>query len=315
MDNPLLKNSLSDKLLMIRPIQFGLNDETISSNSFQQQLPQLTNWQVNELAQLEFDNFVALLRANNIDVLVYNDTEEHYTPDSIFPNNWLMTTNQGELLTFPMAAPNRRLERRADIITDLEQEHTYKLDQSLIKFEDEGKYLEGTGSLVLDRVNKIAYAALSPRTNLDVLELWADKLGYKLVVFRAYGPKGEEIYHTNVMMCVGTNFAIIGSNTIAEEDRERVLNSLEKTNHTIVELSNEQVYEHFTGNALQVHNKKGQSYVVLSSRAYRSLTSIQKEILTTELGHQFIAPSLNVIETIGGGSARCMLTEIRMPTT
>lgn len=313
MVNPLPKNLLNTKLLMIRPVQFGLNEETTNSNAFQQEMPQLANWQINELAQLEFDNFVQLLRVNDIEVLVYNDDLEHYTPDSIFPNNWLMTTTKGVLYTFPMAAANRRLERKKAIIEDLIVKNAYHLDESLLSFELEDKYLEGTGSLVLDRVNKIAYAALSPRTNKEVLEKWASKAGYKVVAFHAYGPKGEEIYHSNVMLCIGSDFAIIGSNTIATKDQKRVLNSLQKTNHTIIELSNEQVYEYFAGNALQAYNKKGQSCLILSSRAYQSLTIAQKQILTVELNQKIIAPPLHIIETIGGGSARCMLAELVLP--
>src|SRR6201996_3712667 len=194
-------------ILMIRPVNFGFNEETAESNAFQQH--DKSQGSVQEKALTEFNNFVTILKANGVDVIVTDDTPEPYTPDSIFPNNWVSFHASGDIFLYPMQAETRRLERREDIITALEDEFKVRHIVDLSRFEDEGKFLEGTGSMVLDRENKIVYACLSPRTDKQVLDLFCEQAGYKAVTFDAFDQNGQAIYHTNVVMGIGTGFTMI----------------------------------------------------------------------------------------------------------
>src|SRR6201996_3557651 len=223
-------------LLMIRPVNFGFNEQTAGSNAFQNRNAE--QQQVQAKALKEFDNLVNVLEDNGVEVIVIDDTLEPHTPDSIFPNNWVSLHSDGTIFLYPMMAENRRLERREDIISQLEDEFKVKHIIDLSHFEHENKFLEGTGSMVLDRENKIAYACLSPRTDKEVLDLFCAQSGYKPVLFHAVDENGMDIYHTNVLMCIGSKFAVICLDSIADEkEKVDVINSLKATNKEIVAIS------------------------------------------------------------------------------
>lgn len=299
---------ISDTVLMVQPLNFGFNEETAASNSFQQSST-LSATRIARQAMEEFRAFTALLRDQGIDVLEFEDNRIPCTPDAVFPNNWFSTNPSGQLLTFPMATPNRRAERRTDILEQLVKRYRYSVDQSLTVYENEGKYLEGTGSLVIDHRHGVAFAALSPRTHPDILEEYSRKSGNEILGFEASGPAGEPIYHTNVMLCVADEFALVGMETIVPADRNRIEWRLKELGKELILLSNEQVYKHFAGNALQLQNKQKERFLVMSQKARNSLTDIQLKQIE-KYGNSILAPALDTIETIGGGSARCMLAEI-----
>lgn len=262
-------------------------------------------------ALAEFDEMVRRLRAIGVDVIVYEDTTEPHTPDSIFPNNWVSFHYSGTVVLYPMQAPNRRLERRSDIVNDLGQRFTVERVVDLTLFEEQDKFLEGTGSLVLDRMQRIAYACLSPRTNEDVLAEFSRQTGYKVVAFPAVDANGTPIYHTNVMMCIGDSFAVVCLASIQDpDDRLRVRQSLEKSGKYVIPITMDQM-AHFAGNMLLVANQKGQKLLVMSTQAFESLTQQQRN----ELGEfaTLLPFDLSVIEQNGGGSARCMMAEIHLP--
>lgn len=301
-------------VLMVKPVQFGFNDEAFVTNKFQKKVDNLSQSEVQEKALQEFNFFVEKLKALKVNVLVYNDSKESFTPDSIFPNNWISTHSNGMIFTYPMLAKNRQLERRKDIVLDLFSRFGFSYLIELEDYEDAEppKYLEGTGSMVLDHQKRIIYAAISPRTDENVLAEFAKHLRYKVVSFTAYGAQKEKMYHTNVMMCVGEKYIIIGENTIAEEDRERVMETVRKANKAVIELTNEQVYEHFAGNMLQLRNSDDETILVMSEAAYASLTKEQLKKLNKHNDH-LLGVAIPTIEKIGGGSARCMLAEVYLP--
>jgi len=308
--------NVPNTVLMVRPTQFAFNKDSFETNKFQQKEEGLSAEEVQNQALKEFDNFVEKLKELNVNVLVYNDSKEPFTPDSIFPNNWISTHSNGMIITYPMQPVNRRLERRKDIVLDLFSRYGYSY---LIELEDyEGaeppKYLEGTGSMVLDHQKRVIYAAISSRTDIDLLNEVAKHLKYRIVSFKAHGAHKEEIYHTNVMMCVGEKFIVIGTETIAETDRERVLESVQKANKAVIELTNDQVYNHFAGNMLQLRNSDNETILVMSEAALNSLTKEQLKKLSKHNNHLLGVP-LSTIEKIGGGSARCMLAEVYQPET
>lgn len=294
---------------MIRPVNFVFNEQTAGSNAFQNRNAE--QQRVQDKALQEFDNLVNVLKENGVDVIVIDDTAEPHTPDSIFPNNWVSFHDDGTVFLYPMMAENRRLERREDIITQLEDEFRVKHVIDLSHFEHENKFLEGTGSMVLDRENKIAYACLSPRTNKEVLEEFCKDSGYKSVLFHAVDQNGMDIYHTNVLMCIGSSYAVICLNSIKDEaEKQNVTNSLQSTKKQIVDISFDQM-NHFAGNMLEVQNKDGESLLVMSKSAWDSLNYEQKAILSS-----FSKPvysDISTIENNGGGSARCMMAEVHLP--
>ncbi|MBO9619527.1 MAG: amidinotransferase [Niabella sp.] len=295
-------------LLMIRPIAFGFNKETAVNNAFQKEG---TDWNVNEKAQQEFDQFVEALKAQDIDVLVVQDQPTPYTPDAIFPNNWISMHPDGQVVLYPMFAPNRRAERDKGVTDKLKEHFTIYATVDLTGYEKEARFLEGTGSMVLDRVHQIAYACLSPRTDSKVLLDFCVLLDYTPVFFHSVDKKGAPIYHTNVMMCIADSFAIIADETIRDAaERARVLESLKENGKEIISISIAQM-EQFAGNALQVKNKKGQRFLVLSDSAYRALTP--QQIKTIEAVNPILHSPLDTIEQNGGGSARCMIAEIFLP--
>jgi hypothetical protein len=301
-------------VLMLKPVQFGFNEEASATNKFQQKVNALSQSEVQEKALQEFNLVVEKLKEFKVNVLVYNDSKETFTPDSIFPNNWISTHSNGMIFTYPMLAKNRQLERRKDIVLDLFSRFGFSYLIELEDYEDANppKYLEGTGSMVLDHQKRIIYASISPRTDENVLAEFAKHLRYKVVSFTAYGAQKEKIYHTNVMMCVGEKYIIIGENTIAEEDRERVMETVRKANKAVIELTNKQVYEYFAGNMLQLRNNDDETVLVMSGAAYNSLTKEQLKKLNKHNDH-LLRAAIPTIEKVGGGSARCMLAEVYLP--
>ena len=301
-------------VLMVKPVQFGFNEEAFVTNKFQQKAVNTPQSELQGKALQEFNLVVEKLIELKVNVLVYSDSKETFTPDSIFPNNWISTHSNGMVFTYPMLAKNRQLERRKDIVLDLFSRFGFSY---LIELEDyenakPPKYLEGTGSMVLDHQKRIVYAAISPRTDESVLAEFAKHLRYKVVSFTAFGAQKEKIYHTNVMMCIGEKYIVIGENTIAEEDRERVMASVRKANKAVIELTNKQVYEHFAGNMLQLRNNDNETVLVMSEAAYNSLTKEQLKKLNKHNDH-LLSVTIPTVEKIGGGSARCMLAEIYFP--
>ncbi|TLV02308.1 citrulline utilization hydrolase CtlX [Dyadobacter luticola] len=300
------------RIMMIRPVRFGFNAETAASNEFQQEHFVLQNGEsAQQAAQEEFDLMIEQLARIGLDVQVFSDNDEQHRPDAIFSNNWVSFHQSGKVVLYPMMAENRRLERRDDIIAALR--NSYKVEEiiDLTHFESEGKYLEGTGSMVLDRRYKIAYACLSPRTHPEVLDAFADAMGYEIVAFTASDENDKPIYHTNVLMCIGDIFAVVCLEAIKNPDeRLMVRSALEETNKYIVEITLEQV-RHFAGNMLMVRNTRGDKFLVMSTQAYDSLTQKQKQVLSDYA--RLVHTDLTVIEGYGGGSARCMMTEIHLP--
>ena len=307
---------LTDTILMIRPVKFGYNVETAENNHYQQLLTTLTPEQIQERARAEFDQLVEKLRAHQVNVIAVEDTAEKDTPDSIFPNNWISFHEDGTVVTYPMWAPNRRLERREDIVDILRHEHGFsvarKIDYS--HFENEEKYLEGTGSVVLDRQNKVAYACVSPRTHLPVLEEFCAEFGFRPVVFIASQMREQgfaEIYHTNVMMSVGEDLAIFCGDAVKNKwEREQVLEIIGQSGKEVVLISEAQC-NRFAGNMLQVKNRQGERILVMSEQAYQSLTKDQ--VCQIERRTKVLYSPLTTIEACGGGSARCMMAEVFLP--
>ncbi|MBL6445284.1 amidinotransferase [Fulvivirga sp. 29W222] len=306
----------ADTIMMIRPVNFRYNEETAVNNYYQQVIDNLHPQDAQKKAREEFDGLVQKLREHQVNIIVIDDTYSPDTPDSIFPNNWISFHGDGRVGLYPMYAPNRRLERRHEILTTLEKQYALKVSsiEDFSFHEGDDKFLEGTGSMILDRPNKLVYAALSLRTNRDVLDEFCGKFGFEPVVFSAYQTvKGqrEPIYHTNVMMCVADEFAVICDMAIDDQvEREKVLSSLKNTGKEVISIDETQKYQ-FAGNMLQVRSGTGQKYLVMSSAAYASLREDQKNII--EKHCPIIHSSLDSIEALGGGSARCMMAEVFLP--
>nr|WP_229321323.1 arginine deiminase-related protein [Larkinella knui] len=298
---------------MIRPVRFGFNEETAGSNAFQDRELAAKNRDVAQQKALrEFDEMTHQLISAGVNVIIYDDLPEPYTPDSIFPNNWVSFHYSGTVVLYPMQAPNRRLERRLDIIDDLARNYHVAKIIDLTHFEQEGKYLEGTGSMVLDRMKRIAYACLSPRTDASVLAEFSKQTGYSVVTFSAVDQLGIPVYHTNVVMCIGDVFAIVCLSAIADPDeRLMIRQSLVNSGKHVIDITMEQM-AHFAGNMLLVTSRKGQKLLIMSTRAYNSLSARQQDELDdfATLFHF----DLSTIEANGGGSARCMMAEIHLPS-
>ncbi|MDH5475793.1 MAG: arginine deiminase-related protein [Cyclobacteriaceae bacterium] len=307
---------LTDTILMIRPVCFNYNEQTAVNNYYQKALEIDNASLAQENALKEFDVFVEKLKTKGIDVIVVEDTLNPVTPDSIFPNNWISFHSTGEIAMYPMFAENRRLERRKDIPEVLQTKYNYSIEAitNFSKWENEDVFLEGTGSMVLDRENKVAYAALSQRTNLDLLKLFCDKFDYSYISFQANQTVDEKrvpIYHTNVMMCIADEFVVICLDAIDNVDeRELVIESFEEYDKVVVEITEEQISS-FAGNMLQVKSKEGRKFLIMSSSAYNVLEENQIEVLSDFC--EIIHSPLDTIETLGGGSARCMMAEVFLP--
>lgn len=328
----------TNKVLMVRPVRFAFNEETAANNAFQVKTESEQQAQkIQQQAVTEFDNYVQLLRDNGIEVEVLQDTEEPFTPDSIFPNNCFSThleknplTEQDErtLVLYPMFAPNRRKERTK--LLKVLGKMTFQKIIDITGYEKEEKFLEGTGSLILDREHHLAFACASPRTNEDVLDKWAAKTNYDYFLFNAEDENGTPIYHTNVMMHIGTRFAVVCLDSVTDiNERERLIELLEENDKEIVEISFEQMHQ-FAGNMLELHAGSSaasgsnssncktpaskakasapRKLLIMSATAKRSLTEEQIALLEEDV--TILAPELTAIETAGGGSARCMLAEL-----
>lgn len=300
---------MSYALLMVRPVRFGYNAETAVNNAFQVAGQNQEAVQAKALA--EFDHFVATLRSHEIDVVVVEDTVEPHTPDSIFPNNWISFHRNSTIILYPMFAENRRLERKETVIEAIKSRFQIDSTIDLTKNEAHNVFLEGTGSIILDRDNKIAYACISSRTDKNLFLEFCEEMGYEPVVFNAVDHKGKDIYHTNVMMCLGDKYAVICLDSIQEADERAVVTgALAQSGKVIVDISIDQM-NHFAGNMLQVMNVNGEQFLVMSSQAYASLT--QEQVHTLESFNPIIHVPLETIESNGGGSARCMMAEILLP--
>ncbi|WPU96858.1 arginine deiminase-related protein [Mucilaginibacter sabulilitoris] len=299
----------TNSILMIRPVSFGFNEQTADSNAFQNR--DADQQAVQDKALAEFNGFVNTLKENGVSVTVIDDTPQPHTPDSIFPNNWVSFHADGNVFLYPMQAENRRLERREDIISKLEDSFKVAHVIDLSRFEAENKFLEGTGSMVLDRENKIAYAGLSPRTDQEVLKLFGEQAGYKIISFEAAEANGKAIYHTNVLMCIGSGFAVICADSIPNpHEKVVVLESLRSTRKEVITISFDQM-NRFAGNMLEVKSNKGETLIVMSQNAYQALDEEQR--LALQKYGKLVYADINTIETNGGGSARCMMAEVHLP--
>jgi len=302
----------SSVLYMIRPVAFCYNPQTAVDNVFQV-VPKELNEEVQAKAQKEFDNYVATLRSKNIEVIVFEDTKEPHTPDSIFPNDWVSYHEDGTYAIYPMFAENRRQERREDIIQQLQDKYNFKVTRKLdfTKFENDGKFLEGAGVLIFDFPNKVVYCSVSNRAQKDMIDMAAAELGYKAVTFQAVDDKGADLYHTTVVMALGEKYAVICEDSVCNlKEREVLFSTLEETGHEIISITFEQMYA-YAGNALEVKNEKDEKFLVMSQRAHDSLTVEQRARI--EKYAQLLPVPLQVIEDNGGGSARCMLGDLRLP--
>ena len=292
-------------LLMIRPVNFSFNPETAVNNAFQVAGEYV---EAQEKALKEFEYFVQLLTTNGMDVTIINDTPLPYTPDSIFPNNWISFHEGGIICLYPMFAPNRRQERKPELIATLQKKFNVSATVDLTPHEKHNRFLEGTGSMVLDRRFKIAYACLSPRTSLEVLDEFCRSMQFLPVVFNAFDDKGYSIYHTNVMMCVADQYVTICLEAITDAaQRKNVIAAIKMSGKKAIPITMTQM-KHFAGNMLQVTNRKGKAFLIMSSQAYQSLSPAQVKEL--EKYNSILHAPLDTIEANGGGSARCMIAEV-----
>jgi len=308
-----MKKQITNTVLMVRPVRFRMNEETVVNNYFQEEMD-LKNEEINRQAQQEFDAFVYKLREVGVKVIGVDDIYEQNTPDSVFPNNWITFHQNGNVAIYPMFAENRRRERREDILDKVEEEGF--LIENVYDYTDaeqENIFLEGTGAMVLDRVHRKAYCALSPRADEELFIEFCEDFEYTPVIFKAYQKvdgKQVPIYHTNVMMALGENFAVVCLDTITDKsERKNLLHHLKEDKKEIISITPEQMCQ-YAGNMLQVQGKDS-TYLVMSDAAYNALTP--QQIQTIEKYTQILHSNLETIETCGGGSARCMLAEVFNP--
>jgi len=308
-----MKKQITNTVLMVRPVRFRMNEQTVVNNYFQEEMD-LKNDEINRQAQQEFDVLVEKLRTVGVKVIVVDDIYEQNTPDSVFPNNWITFHQNGDVAIYPMFAENRRRERREDILDKVEAEgfdieNVYDYTDA----EKENIFLEGTGAMVLDRVNRKAYCALSPRADEELFIEFCEDFEYTPVIFKAYQQVNNEqlpIYHTNVMMALGVDFAVVCLDTITDKsERKNLLHHLKEDKKEVINITPKQM-EQYAGNMLQVQGKDS-TYLVMSDAAYNSLTPEQRE--TIEKHTAIIHSNLETIETCGGGSARCMMAEVFNP--
>lgn len=305
----------TNTILMIRPVNFRMNEQTAVNNYYQETIDGVLPETINTKAQKEFDAYVDKLRGIGVHVIVVNDRKETDTPDSIFPNNWVSFHENGDVGLYPMFAKNRRLERREDILETLEAEgFIIKNVVDYTSAEEAEVFLEGTGSLILDRVSRKAYCALSPRADEDLFIEFCEDFEYTPVIFTANQTVNGErkaIYHTNVMMCLGETFAVICLSSIDDKkERKNVVKHLKEDGKAIIDITEAQV-NNFAGNMLQVKGSNDVRYLIMSQAAYNMLTDAQIKILTHH--NKIVSSSLETIETCGGGSARCMMAEVFLP--
>jgi hypothetical protein len=295
------------EILMVRPYQFYFNQQTATNNFFQSNI-NIEN--ANELAIAEFDTMVERLRAHQIIVKVIQDTKEPSTPDSIFPNNWISTHAGGTLCLYPMYAENRRAERKSSVIEFLQANYKIENVLDITDLEKEGKFLEGTGSMVLDHQNKIAYGCLSERLDKEAFISWCSKMQFKPITFKAEDDKAQPIYHTNVMMCMANQFVVICLDSIPNEvEKQILLDSFLQTHKEVIDISQNQL-NHFAGNMLQVFDSAEKPHLIMSEQAHSTLNAAQLKSL--EKYNTLLPISIPTIEAIGGGSTRCMMAEIHL---
>jgi hypothetical protein len=306
---------ITNTILMIRPVNFRMNEQTMVNNYYQKASENVLSDTINAKAQKEFDDFVNKLQKVGVQVIVVQDELEPDTPDAVFPNNWISFHEDGSVALYPMFAENIRLERREDVLDILEQ-HGFVIN-NLVDYtsaEDEHLFLEGTGSMVLDRVNRKAYCALSPRSDEELFIEFCEDFEYTPIIFSAnqtINGQRKPIYHTNVMMCVGETFAVICLDCIDDKaERKNVVSHLKQDDKEVIAITEHQLNS-FAGNMLQVMGANGKSYLVMSETAYGSLT--QPQIETLKKHTQILTSALDTIETCGGGSARCMMAEVFLP--
>lgn len=306
----------SNTILMVEPVDFRYNEQTAVNNYFQNKTDE-NNQTIQQKAHTEFSNMVTKLREHGVNVITIKDTLEPHTPDSIFPNNWISFHEDGMIALYPMYAKNRRDERREDDVLEILEQKGFEANEVMdyTSAEDDEIYLEGTGSIILDRVHKIAYAAVSPRTDEELFLEFCEDFEYTPIIFTAnqtVNGQRMQIYHTNVMMCVSDEYAVICLDTIDDKaEKKQVVNTLKESGKEIIAITEAQMHQ-FAGNMLQVGGL-GQKYLVMSQTAYNSLT--QEQIQTIEKYNPIISVDINTIETLGGGSARCMMAEVFLPKT
>ncbi len=304
----------TNTILMVRPVNFRMNEQTAVNNYYQEELD-LKNSEINKKAQKEFDDYVNTLKSYGVNVVVVSDTKDFDTPDSIFPNNWISFHADGTVAIYPMFAENRRLERREDVLEELENQGF--LIDNIVDYtsaEEDNIFLEGTGSMILDRENKKAYCALSPRADEELFIEFCEDFEYTPVIFTAnqtVNNTREAIYHTNVMMCVAETFAVVCLASIDDKkERKNLLKHLKEDKKQVIDITEEQV-THFAGNMLQVRGKNNERFLVMSQAANDCLTDSQRAKINNHC--KIISSSLQTIETCGGGSARCMMAEVFLP--
>lgn len=305
------KFQTASSILMVRPAKFGFNEQTAESNAFQHKDSTLSNQEISQKALIEFDQFVEKLISAGIQVIVAEDSHGPAKPDAVFPNNWVTFHESGTVITYPMMAETRRTERREEILNQVSKDFEIKKRLHLEHFEDENRFLEGTGSMILDRVHKVIYACISPRTDNMLLKEIAALEAYRPIVFHAVDGNDQEIYHTNVMMALGETFVVICMDTIKDkQERKEILDCFAETGKEVIEISIKQMLS-FAGNMLQLRNDKGQTILVMSEQAFLSLNTSQ--INSIERHTNILYSPINTIETYGGGSARCMIAEVFLP--
>ena len=304
-------SQVTSEIFMIRPKHFNFNHETAKNNHFQKEEKTLKNKEILQNAISEFEELVKKIKQKNIKVEIFEDREEVITTDSIFPNNWISLHKDGKIYVYPMFSEIRRKEKRIDIINSY-RDNGYLINETidLSKYEKENKFLEGTGSMVLDRENKLCYAAISERTSRKVLNKFCETSAYEAIAFKSYQTfenKRKEIYHTNVMMCIADKYVIICLDSIDNiDERKSVIKKLIESKKEIIEI-NEKQCNNFAGNMLQVKNNQNKKFLIMSKSAYNSLSKEQLKLITSH--NEIIYSSLDTIEKLGGGSARCMITE------
>lgn len=307
-----MRSQTTSTILMIRPANFAFNEETAASNAFQSRDGKMTAEEMRQNAMREFDDFVKKLRDAGVSVIVADDSPAPAKPDAVFPNNWVTFHQEGFVVTYPMFAPTRRKERREEVIEEILQKGFLSKNHIHLEGnEANGRYLEGTGSIIFDHQHRLAYACLSPRTDGDLLDDLCRKLDYRKVVFHSVDGQGQDIYHTNVMMALGETFVVICLDTVRDPQERRMLEqTFRETGKEIVAITLEQMNA-FAGNMLQVRNDRDETLLVMSEQAFRALTPAQVKAL--ERHTRLLHSPLDTIETYGGGSARCMMAEIFLP--
>jgi hypothetical protein len=307
-----MRRQTTPHILMVRPANFAFNEETAANNAFQSRDGLMSAETMRANAVAEFDEFVAKLRAAGVQVMVAQDSDSPAKPDAVFPNNWVTFHQEGLIVTYPMFAPTRRLERQESVVQMvLNQGFRHDARMHYEDNESHNRFLEGTGSIIFDHLHRLAYACLSQRTDAELLEELCQKIGYQKVVFHAVDANGQDIYHTNVMMAMGETFVVICLDSVCDPLERKMLEAhFQQTQKEVVDISLDQMNQ-FAGNMLQVQNIQGQTILVMSTTAYNSLTA--EQIAKLESHTQLLHSAINTIETYGGGSARCMMAEVFLP--